>query len=111
MSRRRNNLRQLASRIVALQAKARALGLFTHDRELLECRKCGLLEDVTSTGQLITSRPQTLGLDAGFRFQELPQNRFRCPACGSMVAEINLRRKKQPRQGEPGRLLAQGRKP
>jgi hypothetical protein len=72
MSKRRNNLRQLASRIVTLQAKARALGLFIHDRDLLECPKCGLLEDVTFTGQLITCRPHSLGHDTGLHFQELP---------------------------------------
>jgi hypothetical protein len=36
MSQRRNNIREIASRIVTLQAKARAVGLFTNDRELLE---------------------------------------------------------------------------
>ena len=85
MNRRLNNLRQLASRLASLQKKAQALGLFTGDRELLECRKCGLLEDVTSTGQLITCRSPAEGQDTGLRFQELSQNRFRCPACGSMV--------------------------
>jgi hypothetical protein len=47
MSQGRNNLRQLASRLVAVQEQARSLGIFADDRELPECRKCGLLEDVT----------------------------------------------------------------
>jgi hypothetical protein len=85
MSQRRNNIRELASRIVALQAKARALGLFTNDRELLECQKCGLLEDVTFNGQLITCRAPDFGQDTGLRFEELPQDGFRCPVCGSMI--------------------------
>lgn len=85
MSQRRNNIRELASRVVVLQAKARALGLFTNDRELLECRKCGLLEDVTFNGQLITCRASDFGQDTGLRFEELPQVRFRCPVCGSMM--------------------------
>jgi hypothetical protein len=85
MSRRRNSIRELAARLFAMQEQARSLGLFTGDRELLECRKCGLLEDVTATGQLITCRLPALGRDTGLRFKELPKNRFRCPVCGSMV--------------------------
>lgn len=85
MKRSRNNIRELATRIVALQAKAHALGLFTNDRELIECQKCGLLEDVTVTGQLITCRSSAFGRDTGLRFEELSQNRFRCPACGSII--------------------------
>jgi rubredoxin len=81
------DLRQLASRVVALQEQARSLGIFADDRELLECPKCGLLEDVTFTGQLITWRPPDEGQDTGLRFEELPQGCFRCPACGSMVYE------------------------
>ena len=85
MSQRRNNIRELASRIVALQAKARALGLFMNDRELLECQKCGLLEDLTFSGQLITCRAPDFGQDTGLRFEKLFQDRFRCPACGAMI--------------------------
>ena len=87
MSQRRNNIHELATRIVALQAKARALGLFTNDRELLECQKCGLLEDVTFNGLLITCRAPDLGQDTGLRFEELPQDRFRCPVCGSIIRQ------------------------
>ena len=87
MNRRRNNIRELATRVVALQAKARAFGVFTNDRELLECQKCGLLEDVTFNGLLITCRAPDLGQDTGLRFEELPQDRFRCPACGSIIRQ------------------------
>ena len=84
MSQQRNNIRELASRIVALQAKARALGLFMNDRELLECQKCGLLEDVTINGLLVTCRAPDFDQDTGLRFEELSQDRFRCPECGSI---------------------------
>ena len=87
MTRRGDDIRQLAARLVALREKARSLGVFTGDRELLECPKCGLQEDVTSSGQLITCRPPAEGQDTGLRFQELPRNRFRCPACGAVVLE------------------------
>jgi len=36
-----------------IKQQARALGMFTDDRELLECPRCGLLEDVTAVGLLI----------------------------------------------------------
>ena len=52
MSQRRNNISELAKRLFAVQEQARSLGLFAGDRELLECRKCGLLEDVTATDNL-----------------------------------------------------------
>ncbi len=81
------NLRALAAQVVALQAKARALGLFANDRELLECAKCGLQEDVTFGGLLITSRSDSVGEDTGLRFEELAQGRFRCPGCGATVRE------------------------
>ena len=37
-----------------VKQQARALGMFTDDRELLECPSCGLLEDVTIEGLLVT---------------------------------------------------------
>jgi hypothetical protein len=43
----------------------------TNDRELLECPRCGLPEDVTSTGLLITCCGATFGEDTGMRFVQL----------------------------------------
>ena len=71
MNRGMKNLRALAAQAVALQAKARELGLFANDRELLACAKCGLQEDVAFSGQLITSHPDSVGEDTGLRFVEL----------------------------------------
>ncbi len=87
MKRAQDDLRELVRRLKALQERARRLGLFAGDRELLECPKCGLLEDVTCTGELITCHRPTPGQDAGLRFEELSPGRFRCPACGSLVDE------------------------
>jgi predicted RNA-binding Zn-ribbon protein involved in translation (DUF1610 family) len=87
MSQTWNNIRQLASRLAALQEQARSLGVFVDDRELLECPKCGLLEDVAMSGLLITYCPPDAAKDTGLRFKELSQGRFRCPACGSIVQE------------------------
>jgi hypothetical protein len=82
-----NNIRELASQVAALQKQARSLGLFPGDRELLDCPKCGLLEDVLMGGKFITYHPGDEGEDTGLRFEELAEGKFRCPACGSIVQE------------------------
>ena len=81
------DLRALATEIAALQAKAKALGLFAHDRELLECPVCGLMENVAAGGGLFTCRPESLDDDTGLRFEKLARHRFRCPECGATVRE------------------------
>src|SRR5262249_39710140 len=80
-------LRQLAAKVLALQAKARELGLFPDDRELLTWPSCGLMENVAIDGRLFTCRPESLDDDTELRFEELSPNRFRCPACGATVRE------------------------
>ena len=82
-------LHTLVLDLVALQAKARELGVFANDRELLECRQCGLMENVACSGLLFTCHPESLDNDTGLRFLELDQGRFRCPSCGSTVHETN----------------------
>lgn len=79
------SLRALAERLGVLKNRAEALGVFSHDRELLKCTGCGLLEDVTAEGTLITCRARALGRDTGLRFRKLRGNRFRCPACDSIL--------------------------
>ena len=65
--------------------QAREMGVFVGDRELLACDRCSLMEDVAFDGRLLTCRPDSLGVDTGFRFEELPDNRFRCPVCGTVI--------------------------
>ncbi len=74
-------LRQIAK----LQKKLKDMGGFAHDRELVECPKCGLQEDVTGDGLLITCRPDTPGRDTGRRLVALDKREewWRCPACGA----------------------------
>jgi hypothetical protein len=43
-----DGLTTLTRQLAQVKAQARALGIFTNDRELLECPNCGLLEDVTA---------------------------------------------------------------
>ncbi|MBI5015921.1 MAG: hypothetical protein HZB55_10575 [Deltaproteobacteria bacterium] len=67
-----------------VRQQARAMGLFAEERELLECPKCGLWEDVTCDGLLITYPKDDEGMaDSGLRFREVNEDTFRCPACGS----------------------------
>lgn len=80
-------LRLLAGQLAVLQAEARALGMFTGDRELVVCSRCGLMEDVTFTGLLITCRASALGEDTGLRFEEIQAGKFHCPKCGGIVNE------------------------
>ena len=80
-------LHEIATEIVALRKRAKALGAFTDDRELLVCRRCGLMEDVAVTGLLITCREPDLGQDTGLRFEPVDAKTFRCPACGRLVQE------------------------
>ena len=96
------DLRALATEIAALQAKAKSLGLFAHDRELLECPACGLMENVAASGGLFTCRPESLDDDTGLSFEELARDRFRCPECGATVRESDssapvMQRKKSKR--------------
>ena len=87
MNRGMAKFRALATEIAALQVKAKALGLFTNDRELLECPVCELMENVAASGLLFTCRLESLDEDTGLRFEELSRDRFRCPACGAAVRE------------------------
>jgi len=80
-------LRRLVAHLDVVRKQAKALGLFTNERELLECPGCGLMEDVTADGILITCREPDLGKDTGLRFAALNQHAFRCPACGRSVRE------------------------
>ena len=80
-------IKPLARQLVALQKRANALGLFANDRELLECSQCGIMEDVTHTGLLITCREPALDQHTGLRFTKEPDQTFRCPSCGALVTE------------------------
>jgi hypothetical protein len=90
VKRKSDFLHALVSDLVALQAKARDLGVFPGDRELLECRKCGLMENVACGGFLFTCHLRSLDEDAGLRFLDLGKGQFRCPSCGAIVREPNL---------------------
>jgi hypothetical protein len=49
-----DGLTTLTRQLAQLKQQTKAIGIFTDDRELLECPSCGLLEDVTAEGVLVT---------------------------------------------------------
>jgi predicted RNA-binding Zn-ribbon protein involved in translation (DUF1610 family) len=61
--------------------------MFAGDRELVACPRCGLTEDVSFSGLLITCRPPASGADTGLHFEEIAVGKFRCPTCGRIVTE------------------------
>ena len=80
-------LRSLATELAAIQKRAKSLGIFTNERELLQCPGCGLTEDVAADGMLFTYSEPELGHDTGLRFRQLNKHTFRCPVCGQNVKE------------------------
>jgi len=84
-----DGLRALARQLVQIKQQAAALGLFTDDRELLECPSCGFLEDVTSEGLLVTYMKDSADLkDCGLRFRPEGKTSFACPACGTRIKAV-----------------------
>jgi uncharacterized C2H2 Zn-finger protein len=81
----------LVRELERVKNQAKALGIFTNDRELIECPSCGLLEDVTAGGMLITYQKDSKDLkDSGLRFGKADNAHFECPRCGTKVKEQNL---------------------
>lgn len=94
-------LRSLARQLTVVQAEARALGVFVDDRELLACHQCGLTEDVSSIGLLITSFSHVSGEDTGLRFEEITTGKFRCPKCRGIIIAVS--EKPTPKTKQPKR--------
>jgi hypothetical protein len=76
-----SDLKPLVRRLVNVKKQAEAIGLFTNDRELLECT-CGLIEDVAFDGSLFTYHKNDHAVkDTGLRFIKVNENTFCCPEC------------------------------
>jgi hypothetical protein len=67
--------------------QAEKLGIFLGDRELLDCKKCGLEEDVTTDGVLIVTNRRDRTADTRLRFKELKKrpSYFKCPGCKTPI--------------------------
>jgi DNA-directed RNA polymerase subunit RPC12/RpoP len=78
------SIEPLAREMYKLQQKLKKMGCFAHDRELVECPHCGLQEDVTFEGKLITCKLDNPDEDFGLQFMALDKKEewWRCPACG-----------------------------
>ena len=86
-----DGLTALIRQLEQVKARARRIGIFTDDRELLECPNCGLLEDVTANGLLVTYPKDSVDLkDCGLRFRPLDKTRFACPKCGTRIKAVIL---------------------
>lgn len=84
------DLYKMAASLHALKKQASELGLFTDDRELLECSACGLKESVTGDGFLYTYKDDAIDTDTGLRFPEPDDDGSddlvtNCPECGTRV--------------------------
>ena len=85
------SLTALVRQLEQVQRQARALGMFTDDRELLECPSCGLLEDVTADGLLVTYSGRSRSRkDCRLRFSQANDTSFQCPSCGAKVKAVIL---------------------
>lgn len=84
-------IRPLAMKLAKIKKQAETLGLFTNDRELLDCIGCDLAEDVTFDGHLITYHRNTEDTDdCGLRFKEKNKETFSCPVCGTELKSVIL---------------------
>jgi len=82
-----NGIVDVVRRFQPVLEQAKALGIFTGERELLECPECRLVEDVDCDGRLMTYRDGEEAEDSGLRFEEIAEGRYRCPACGAKAQE------------------------
>ena len=82
---------EIARQLAKVKAQAQALGIFTNDRELLECPNCGMVEDVMATGMLVTYQKDSVDLqDCGLRFRPVGKTHFACPKCGTSIKAVIL---------------------
>jgi rubredoxin len=97
-----STLYQLAMELQAAQKRAKELGIFVENRDLLMCDTCKLMEDVDIRGVLSTyvcpadfydPEPPLdwkAPPDTGLRFEEIGEDEFRCPVCGAVIQYEDL---------------------
>ena len=77
--------KSLHREIARVHRLAQAAGLFMEDRDLLQCARCGLLEDVGCYGLLMTYFSGKPPVDSGLRFRKDKRGRCICPNCGAVA--------------------------
>jgi predicted RNA-binding Zn-ribbon protein involved in translation (DUF1610 family) len=86
-----DDLIPLVRELERIKEQARVFGIFTDDRELLECSKCGFLEDVAAGGLLMTYPKASKEMkDCGLRFRPVDESTFECPSCGTRIKAVIL---------------------
>lgn len=82
-----DGLIDLCKELHRIKQHAEALGIFTNDRELLTCPKCGLQEDVQADGRLTTfdNKDSEDFTDSGLRFVDAGNGQFSCPRCQALI--------------------------
>ena len=81
-----NAISSLIAQFGDIHQKTKELGIFTNDRELLQCPRCGLAEDVACDGRLTTVQSADGSFnDTGLRFQEIDSVHFRCPQSNGIL--------------------------
>ncbi|KUK86473.1 MAG: hypothetical protein XE03_1489 [candidate division TA06 bacterium 34_109] len=83
-----DKLFKATKQLIKIKEEARSLGIFVDDRELIECPKCGLMEDIDSYGRLFTVFKKSPNKGTGLKFKEMKNGKiFHCPNCGEIVSE------------------------
>ena len=59
-------------------------GIFDHSRELVRCPACGLFEELSAKGRLITAESDYAGVDTGLKFVMVNDTDWECPDCGHL---------------------------
>ena len=81
----------LLRNVSRLRREMNAMGLFAHDRALLECPSCDLAEDVTIEGRLIAIHLSSDDFtDCGLSFKKIDEDTFSCPICGTKIKSTIL---------------------
>lgn len=81
-----DGLIDLCKELQRIKQHAEALGIFTNDRKLLTCPKCGLQEGVQADGRLTTFDKHSEDFtDSGLRFIDAGNGQFSCPRCQALI--------------------------
>ena len=81
------NISGIIKEFSVVQNQAKKLGIFSDPRDLLKCKKCGLMEDVLCDGQLVTYYEGKQMDDTGLRFRRKSSGIYYCPKCGFKIVE------------------------
>ncbi len=85
LSRLAQKIKPFVEDIIRIHKQAKSLGIFVNDRELLECTGCDLVEDVAFDGSLMTYHRDSYDMtDSGLRFEEMGDEKYLCPVCGTV---------------------------